>query len=125
MSYARSPRALCSTTIGTRCPMCSPRDLLACDFSCGDAAGLLDQLVDRFRPDDAVDEGRDVRLERLHDLLARLPVLRGERVQLGLDVRLRRLDPFLLGDRLDQEGRLDAALGLRAGLGAKRFFGLA
>src|ERR1700730_6305769 len=105
MSYARSPRALCSTTIGTRCPMCVLRDLVRRGFSFSRGLGvacdplrLLDQPIDRFGPDDPVDQGADVLLKRLDDPLARLPVLRGERVELGFHVGLRGLDAFLLRD---------------------------
>ncbi len=98
MSYARSPRALCSTTIGTRCPMCALRDLVGRAFSFRgrfggrrrrDALRLLDEAVDRLRADDPVEQRADVGLQRLDDALARLAVLGGERVELGLDVGLR------------------------------------
>src|SRR5947209_2123791 len=116
MSYARSPRALCSTTIGTECPMCASVDLAGGGFGCGDALGLLDQPVDGLGPDDSVDQRSDVAAQGLDDRLARLAVLGGERVELALDVGLGRLDAFLLRDGLDQQGGLHPPPGLLAEL---------
>src|SRR5579872_2759346 len=112
ISYARSPRAVCSTTIGTKCPIKFP--YVSSDFSAGFFIAdrrLLEQKIQRLafthRVDDRPEPG--ALAQQFDHRFAALTVGCRERIQLALEFGGRHFDGLALGYLLQQQGGLHAA----------------
>src|SRR5919108_1103523 len=106
MSKARSPRGVCSMTIGTRAILLSLLRANGCVFD-QEVEGLALAEPQAKRLEVAAlfhhtPHGRRRALTRAGDLL-----------HLGLDFLVAGADPFLVGDRLQQQRALHALLGAR------------
>src|SRR5206468_5399065 len=125
MSNARSPRGVCSMTIGTRAMLLSfyrlasdggapaPRNPKGRTTTLRTNGCVFDQEVERL----AFAEPQTERLEvaaLLHHTPhggCRAPARAGDLLHLGLHLVVARRQPFLAGDRLQQQRAFDALLG--------------
>src|SRR5580765_2226277 len=132
MSNARSPRGVCSTTIGTkpierllRCarrgappPSIARSGCMALSVYLRRYRGPFNKEVERALLPEREAEAIQVTVlleQRAHGGHRSLAGLR-EALHLGIDVGVARRQPFLFGDGLDQEGSLHGLLGTRAHL---------
>src|SRR5215470_16902524 len=115
MSNARSPRGVCSTTIGTR-PI---GDLLFISSPLCRDLRVGDQEVERHAVPDALAQSFQVAAFLHHTTEGRSGPLTGLRqlLDLGVDVGVGGCDRLLVGDRLQQEGPAHRLLGAGAELG--------
>src|SRR5215510_1120177 len=106
MSKARSPRGVCSTTIGTRA-------MLKFSFLSARDACVLDQKIQSLALSESVPEGLQVAGLLHHTTDGRRRSLAGARefLDLRLQVGLAGVDGFLVGDRLQQQRSPHALFG--------------
>src|SRR6188474_1504486 len=129
ISNARSPRGVCSTTIGTkpierllRCarrgappPSIAWSGCMGSQCTSGAYRGSFNKEVERALLPEREAEAIQVTVlleQRAHGGRRSLARLR-DALDLGIDVRVARRQPFLLGDGLDQERSLHGLLGAR------------
>src|SRR5206468_1156107 len=110
MSNARSPRGVCSTTIGTSAT--APPPPLGCRLGVAPAGRLLglngrmlDQKLQHFRLPEACPQRREVpaALEQGADRLRGPPGVPSQPLDLGVELAITDRDLLPLGDRLQEQ----------------------